>query len=133
MESRRALSVYHERDLDEEATRLAATAARHGKLTVVRSNWISRSLDDMKGLAHRLTTAPGMVVLFAAGGARTQLVFSRSGDVDVDLKPLFDAALKALGGGKGGGSRVYTGSAGVAYEATVRVVLEGIEAELSRM
>ena len=124
---RRALAAYHERDLDEEATQLAATATRYGKLMVVRSAWPTRSLDEMKGLAHRLTAEPGIVVLFAAGGARTQLLFSRSSDVDVDLKPIFDEALKALGGGKGGGSRVYTGSAAAADEATVRAVLERVD------
>ena len=33
-ESRRALAVYRERDLDEEAVRLRATASMHGKLRV---------------------------------------------------------------------------------------------------
>ncbi len=133
VELRRALSAYHERDLDEEAMRLATTASSHGSVKVVRANWGTRSLDDLKGLAHRLTAEPGAVALLAGGGARTQVVFSRSADVNADLKPVFDGTLKALGGGKGGGSRVYTGSAGAADEAAVRAALENAEAELSRM
>ena len=128
VELRRALSAYHERDLDDEAARVAATATQHGDVKVVRSSWAARSLDDMKGLAHRLTAEPGVVALLAGGvGERTQLVFSRSADVSLDLKPAFDATLAALGGGKGGGARVLTGSAGAAGEEAVRAALEAVK------
>lgn len=129
VESRRALGVYRERDLDEEAVHRAATAEQHGALRVIRHAWAARPIDEVKGLAHRLTRTSGVVVLFGVAGARTQLLFARSDDIDTNLKPAFDAALAALGGGKGGGSRVLTGSAGPADAAHLAVILS--EAALS--
>jgi alanyl-tRNA synthetase len=127
VESRRALAVYRERELDEEAERLANGATRLGALRVVRHAWSGRPIEEVKGLALRLTTQPDVVVLFGVGGARTQLVFARSEGVTVDLKPGFDRTLVALGGGKGGGGRVLMGSAGPADATAVDAALQGIE------
>jgi alanyl-tRNA synthetase len=116
-QARRALTVYRERDLDEEAQRLLQSATTSiGAVKVVHAAFDGRAIDDVKGLALRLTGASGVVALLGATGTRTQLVFARSEDVSLNLKPLFDAALVALGGGKGGGSRVLMGS-GAAVDA----------------
>lgn len=128
-ESRRALAVYRERDLDEEAALLGNAATQHGALRVVRHAWPARPIDEVKGLAHRLTREPNVVVLFGVAGTRTQLLFARSEDITLDLKPIFDRVLTALGGGKGGGSRVLTGSAGPADEAAIDAALQDAEAE----
>ena len=111
VETRRALSVYRERDLDDEAVHLAAAATRTGELTFVRASFNGRAIDEVKGLALRLTTEPNVIVLFGVTGPRTQLVFARSENLSTNLKPAFDDALAALGGGKGGGARVLMGSA----------------------
>jgi alanyl-tRNA synthetase len=116
-QARRALTVYRERDLDEEAQRLLQSATPSiGAVKVVHAAFDGRAIDDVKGLALRLTGASGVVALLGATGTRTQLVFARSEDVSLNLKPLFDAALVTLGGGKGGGSRVLMGS-GAAVDA----------------
>jgi alanyl-tRNA synthetase len=110
-DARRALAVYRERDLDVEAEQLAATAVQSGDVKVVRAVWNDRAIDEVKGLAVRVTSAPDVVALFGVTGAKTQLVFARSENVTVNLKPAFDQALTALGGGKGGGARILMGSA----------------------
>ncbi len=122
-EARRALAVYRERDLDEEAVRLRASASVHGALHVVRRAFIDRPIDEVKGLALRLTDEADVVVLFGIAGVRTQLIVARSQGVLVDLKPCFDQALSLLGGGKGGGGRVLMGAAGSSDAATLDVVL----------
>jgi hypothetical protein len=94
-------------------------------LHVVHAALDARAIDEVKGLALRLTALPGVVAFLGVSGARTQLVFARSEDVSVDLKSVFDAALAALGGGKGGGGRVLMGSAGAADSTRLAEVLDG--------
>ncbi len=132
VESRRALAAYRERDLDEEAVRLGAAATQCGAVRVVRCALIGRPLEEVKGLALRVTDQPDVVALFAVSGPRAQLIFARSEGVAVDLKPCFDQALAALGGGKGGGGRVLMGAAGPADLATVDAALQRSEMELRR-
>ena len=122
-EARRALAVYRERDLDDEATRLATTGTALAALTVVRAAWNDRPIDEVKGLALRLTNAPDVIALLGTTGARTQLVFARSENVTTNLKPAFDAALASLGGGKGGGGRVLMGSAAPVDLTVLRAAL----------
>jgi alanyl-tRNA synthetase len=130
VESRRSLAAYRERDLDEEAVRLSAAATQSGATRIVRHAFNGRLIDEIKGLALRLTTEPNVIVLFGMGGPRTQLIFARSENVAVDLKPSFDRALAALGGGKGGGGRVLTGSAGVVDETVLESALRGAESDI---
>ena len=123
-QARRALATYRERDLDDEATRLSGTG-RVGPdgMRVVLAAFDGRAVDDVKGLALRLTDTPDVIALLAVSGARTQLVFARSENVSLNLKPAFDAALAALGGGRGGGGRVLMGSAGpVGHQQLVAVL-----------
>ncbi|MEO8333969.1 MAG: alanyl-tRNA editing protein [bacterium] len=131
VESRRALAVYRERDLDEEAERLRAMATHGATMTIMRQSFAGRPIDEIKGLALRLTTAPDVVVLFGMGGPRTQLIFARSENVTLDLKASFDRALAALGGGKGGGGRVLMGSAGSVDDAVLNSALEAAESEMA--
>ncbi len=132
-ESRRALAVYRERDLDEEAQRLGASGERIGALTVVRGSWPERAIDEVKGLALRLTTEPDVVVLFGVTGPRTQIIFARSDNVTAKLKPHFDQALAALGGGKGGGGRVLMGSAAPVDAAALDTALQHAELALRNL
>ena len=125
-QARRALASYRERDLDDEALRLAATGSigtNGGR--VVHAAFEGRAIDEVKGLALRLTETPDVLALLGASGTRTQLVFARSENMTFDLKPAFDAALVALGGGKGGGGRVLMGSAGPVGHRQLATVLDG--------
>ena len=123
VESRRALATYRERDLDEEAVQLLAAAIPGGAMKVVHHAFSGRPIDEVKGLALRLTSGPDVIVLFAVGGERTQLVFARSENLSVNLKPAFDATLAALGGGKGGGGRILMGSADPANASALEKAL----------
>ncbi len=130
-EARRALVAHRERDLDEEALQLAETASnRGGDLRIVHAAFAARSIDEVKGLALRLTVEPHVIALLGVSGTRTQLVFARSENISVDLKTAFDFALTALGGGKGGGGRVLMGSAGMVDPPRLAEVLEGAASTL---
>ncbi len=122
-DARRELTGYQERALDVEAAGLLAGATGAGDLRVIAKAWAERPVDEIKGLALRITTRPGIAALFGGGGARTQLVFAKSEGLALDLRPAFDGALAALGGGKGGGSRLLQGAAGAASLAQLGGVL----------
>ena len=130
-EARRQLTAFQERELDQEAARLLAAAQQAGSFRVVRSAWSERPIDEVKGLALRVTSEPGVVTLFGVAGPRTQLLFARSENLSLDLKPAFDRTLAALGGGKGGGTRLLQGAAGPANHEGVAHALESAETSLA--
>jgi len=131
VESRRALATYRERELDEEAERLRAAATQNGALKIVRHAFNGRPIDEVKGLALRLTTEPDVIALFGMSGPRTQLIFARSENVSAELKTAFDGALAALGGGKGGGGRVLMGSAATVDETALESALNDAESVIA--
>ena len=98
---------------------------------MVRAAWQERPIDQVKGLALRLTGQPGVITLLGIAGTRSQLLFGRSEDVSFDLKPLFNAALAALGGGKGGGARLLQGAAGAADLLVLEQALQAVEGQLA--
>ncbi len=132
-EARRQLTAFRERELDQEAARLVASARRAGTLRVVRSAWSERPIDEVKGLALRITSEPGLISLLGVAGARVQILFGRSEGLAVELKPAFDGTLAALGGGKGGGTRLLQGAAGAASLEALERALAAAEAAIPRV
>ena len=129
-DARSRLSRYRERELDEEAAGLLYGAATRGSVRVVQAACEGRPVEEIRALVLRLTTNPGVVVMLGIAGDRAQLVFGRSEAVTVELEPVFRGALAALGGGRGGGTRILQGAAGPADQATVERVLGEAEAAL---
>jgi alanyl-tRNA synthetase len=123
-EARRELAAYRGHELDIEATQLVAESRSAGNLRLVIKSWETRPVDEVKGLALRVTNVAGIVAFFGVAGARAQLLFGKSEGVALDLKPAFDRALTALGGGKGGGSRLLQGAAGAASVTELNAALE---------
>jgi alanyl-tRNA synthetase len=130
VESRRQLSTLHERELDSEAGRRLDLARRQGTVRIVSAAWAERPIDEVKGLALRMTSMPDVIALLGVAGQRSQLVFARSEDLAVELKPVFERTLASLGGGKGGGSRILQGAAGSATLERLESVLAAAAGEL---
>jgi alanyl-tRNA synthetase len=122
-EARRALNAFAERALDSEAAELASAAKPAGNSRLIVKAWTGRPVDELKGLALRITERPGFIALLASAGQPARLLFARSEDVTADLRPAFDNALTRLGGGKGGGGRVLQGAAASADLETVERAL----------
>jgi alanyl-tRNA synthetase len=128
-QTRKSLAGYRERELDVEAEQLLQGAAEVNGIRAVTAAWSERSIEEAKGLAQRLSSAAGVVVLLGIAGPRTQLLICRSEDVALDLKPLVERVLAELGGGRGGGSRLWQGAAGPADIAGVeRALAAGVAA-----
>jgi alanyl-tRNA synthetase len=130
VDARRELSAHRERELDAEAGQRRATAERVGELRVVTAAWEDRPMDEVKGLALRMTTLPGVIALLGVAGARTQLLFAKSEGAPVELKPVFDRTLATLGGGKGGGTRILQGAAGASSRERLEAVLVAAAGEI---
>jgi len=131
-EAQRELKVFRERELDQEAARLLSTASTAGPFRVVRAAWSERPMDEVKGLALRVTAESGVVSLLGVAGPRAQILFARSENVAVELKAAFDRTLAALGGGKGGGGRLLQGAAGPADVTRLEGALTAAEASLAQ-
>lgn len=130
VDARRQISALSERELDTEAGRRLDTAQRVGEIRIVSAAWEGRPIDEVKGLALRMTTLPGVIAILGVAGARTQLVFARSEDIRIDLKPVFDRTLATLGQGKGGGARILQGAGGAATLERLEAVLAAAVNEL---
>ncbi len=122
--ARRELSRHHEEALDREAQALATEAATRGALRVLRRAWEGRPADELRALVLRLTGPHEVVALLGASGEKSQLVLGRPESVALDLKPGLNAALAALGGGRGGGARIVQGGGGPADLASVNAALD---------
>src|SRR5207249_4325155 len=72
--ARRELAAFRERELDAEAARLLLSPASDsaegfpgmaivGHLRLVSAAWAGRAGEEVKGLAHRLTSPPGVIAL----------------------------------------------------------------------
>ena len=128
--ARRQLTAFRERDLEQEAARLVASARPTGSFRVVCAAWSERPIDEVKSLALRITSEPGLISLLGVAGPRAQILFGRSENLALELKPVFDQTLAALGGGKGGGTRLLQGAAGAANLEALAGALEAAEAAL---
>jgi alanyl-tRNA synthetase len=122
-EARRGLAAYREQELDREAADRLDAARTHGALRILHEAWENRPMEEVRGLATRITAGPGVVALFGVAGSKTQLLFARSEQVPLDLAPTFRAALESLGGGKGGGTRLLQGTAGPANRTELEELL----------
>ena len=99
----------HELLLDQEAGALIHGAQTTGMVQLVHHIFEMRDVDELRRLAGRLVSQPGMVALLGMRGPKAQLVFARSADLDYDMRPLLQAACRRLGGGGGGSPEMAQG------------------------
>jgi alanyl-tRNA synthetase len=109
-ELRRLLAAELRRAVAAEAERLRATArplASGGGLVV----HLLDAESDPLALAQALIAHPGTVALLAsATGERGRLLFARSDDLDLDVRPLLDSALTVIDGRGGGRAELAQGA-----------------------
>jgi alanyl-tRNA synthetase len=129
-ESRRETALWRASALEWEAAGMVSSAETFGAARVVVASFEDRAADELRELALKVTEREDMIVLLGTTGAKTQVVFARSDNVARDLKPLLDAALAELGGGRGGGARVVQGGAGPVARARLDAALQSARTRL---
>lgn len=110
-----ARSVRKEREqlrellLDHEAAALIAAGQKVGSVSLVSRLFEARDVQEVRRLASRIVDEPGQVALLGVSGAKAQLVFARSADLDYDVRPWLRDACRLVGGGGGGGPELAQG------------------------
>jgi len=113
------------RGLEEEAQKIIAAFPDTWGNRVAKRVLANREMDELRKLAMRLTDEPKVIVLLGSSGAKANLVFARSADVDQDMKALLMPALKVIGSEKGGGdSRLAQGGGVPASAELIEKALE---------
>ncbi len=111
-----------------EAGELRDAAKQTGGVRLVRKIFADKEARDQKSLlvlAEKIVAPWCCVALLGSTGERVSLVFARSKDVPLDLRPAMNAAA-ALIGGKGGGhpGLVQGGAAASGTPASLKQLLE---------
>jgi len=85
-----------------EARQLEEKIEHIKDIELIVSHLREKDASAIRAFALELTSKPRRVALLAAGKERVHLVFSRSMDLDLDMRPVIAVACEVLGG-KGGG------------------------------
>ena len=118
--------------LEDEAQKIIAAFPDTWGNRIVKRAWANREMDELRKLAMRLTAEPKVIVLLGSSGAKANLVFARSNDVDQDMKALLLPALKVIGSEKGGGdARLAQGGGVPASAELIEKALREVEKYLS--
>ncbi|MEK7809299.1 MAG: alanine--tRNA ligase-related protein [Chloroflexota bacterium] len=118
--------------LEDEAQKIIAAFPDTWGNRLVKRAWANREMDELRKLAMRLTAEPKVIVLLGSSGAKANLVFARSNDVDQDMKALLLPALKVIGSEKGGGdARLAQGGGVPASAELIEKALREVEKYLS--
>ncbi|MDQ7779482.1 MAG: DHHA1 domain-containing protein [Planctomycetota bacterium] len=102
-----------------ESAEIHSNADRSGKWAVARKVFVPDDGRDQKALvalAEKTVARGSCVALFALAGDKPAVVFSRSADLQVDLRPVMKQALSRCGGRGGGHPNLVQG--GVPAPAT---------------
>lgn len=89
--------------LDVEAKALIDETKLISNVRIIDSVFSEREMDEVQRLAQKLIQYDDTVVLFGRKGERADLVFGRSKNLELDLRPLIQTACETIDG-KGGGS-----------------------------
>lgn len=92
-----------------EVGKLEAGAHEVSGVGVVTAYFEDRTAEDIREMAAQLTEEHSRVALLGAGKDRVYFIFARSADVDVDMRPLINAACDIVEGRGGGKPEVCQG------------------------
>ncbi|MBI2900561.1 MAG: alanyl-tRNA editing protein [Planctomycetes bacterium] len=114
-----------------QAKELAAAAPSTGKVRLVERLFEEKDGKFLQVLANGIIEQPGMVAVLGGTGGASSVALARSKDVAIDLRPVLQEALAAIGG-KGGGAPHFCqgGGEGKDVGGALRIAREKILANL---
>lgn len=112
-DAQRALKAATKQLLEYEAESLLAGAPVRSGVRMVKAAFEGRGADEVRALASRLTQGEATLVMLGTSGEKAQIILARSADLPLDLNQPLQAALSALGGGRGGGRPEFCQGGGV--------------------
>jgi len=101
--------------LDVEARELLGTAQKTEYASTIKKVYAGRSLDNIRTLAQKVISQPGILAIFAISDT-VQIVVAKSKDLSGSCNDAVKRAISELGG-KGGGSPALAQAGGFASEA----------------
>lgn len=122
------LSQLRSEMVEIETQRLFEEAVEWEGRKIVCRSFDNREFNDIKLIAQALAAAPSHIVLLAAKGANSQLIFSRSEDVEINMNNLLKAILPLLSGKGGGSPKSAQGGGTGDVEAALSAAVEKLKA-----
>jgi alanyl-tRNA synthetase len=114
-----------------EADELAASVRGGEPFGVVARAWQGRDAPALRAVAKRIVDQPRTVALLGSGGSeRCQLVFARSGDLDLDVSVWLRQAAQRLGGKGGGQADLAQGGSGPTSLEQVQAALDWVSGQM---
>jgi alanyl-tRNA synthetase len=107
------LKTARERLVDSEALALLASAPNLGDYHIVKQVFEGRDPAELRLLAQKLTTHPGVIALLGTAGDTAQIIFGRSEDAMPDMAQALKTALAYLHTDRGGGRSNFAQGGGV--------------------
>lgn len=110
--------------VEYEAARLLSEADNKRGFTLISASFDGRDARELRLLASRLTTGENVVALLGTAGEKSQLIFSRSANLNANMGALLKEAVGQLGG-RGGGQPAFAQGGGVSATVDqIRAVID---------
>jgi alanyl-tRNA synthetase len=120
-----ALAAYRARELRAEAEEVSG-------VSVIVATFDDLGLGDLRQVALGAVQPGSTVALFCLKGDKVQFIFSRSEDVDVDMREAMKAACEVVGG-RGGGKPEVAQGGGDKVEAAAEAMAEALDTVRARL
>lgn len=130
-DTQRVLRATSKQLIELEAAQLLQGAALRGQVRVIKAVYSERDAGDLRALASRLTSEPGVMVLLASASGAAQVIMARHVDLPYDMNQALKRLLALLGSERGGGRPDFSQGGGMPASAeALQAALDAAELDL---
>lgn len=110
-----------------DAERLLQQAHEIKGIKVISKVFDNRDFNDIKLIAQTIVAAPAHIALLAVRNESSQLIFTRSEDLDISMNDLLRAILPSINGKGGGSSKAAQGGGSGDIEAALAIAVNKLD------